>query len=127
MRIAQIAPLAESVPPRLYNGSERVVSWLVEQLVELGHDVTLFASGDSQTSAKLIPAWPRNSAEPAAAGPVCTDRCTVGGRRPRRLLTAAKIRINLAADTGGGWGLLKPGANEKGPGGALWLVETAEQ
>jgi glycosyltransferase involved in cell wall biosynthesis len=59
MRIAQIAPLAESVPPKLYGGSERVVSWLVEQLVELGHDVTLFASGDSQTSAKLIPTWPR--------------------------------------------------------------------
>jgi glycosyltransferase involved in cell wall biosynthesis len=59
MRIAQVAPLAESVPPRLYGGTERVVAWLVEELVSLGHDVTLFASGDSVTSAKLVPAWPR--------------------------------------------------------------------
>src|SRR5437016_1657820 len=55
MRIAQIAPLVESVPPKLYGGTERVVAWLVEELVELGHDVTLFASGDSVTRAKLIP------------------------------------------------------------------------
>jgi glycosyltransferase involved in cell wall biosynthesis len=59
MRIAQVAPLAESVPPRLYGGTERVVAWLVDELVELGHDVTLFASGDSATRAKLVPAWPR--------------------------------------------------------------------
>jgi glycosyltransferase involved in cell wall biosynthesis len=59
MRIAQVAPLAESVPPKLYGGTERVVAWLIEELVELGHDVTLFASGDSVTRAKLIPAWPR--------------------------------------------------------------------
>jgi glycosyltransferase involved in cell wall biosynthesis len=55
MRIAQVAPLSESVPPRLYGGTERVVSWLTEKLVQLGHDVTLFASGDSVTTAKLIP------------------------------------------------------------------------
>jgi len=55
MKIAQIAPLAESVPPRLYGGTERVVSYLSEELVRLGHDVTLFASGDSETSAKLVP------------------------------------------------------------------------
>ena len=54
MKIAQIAPLAESVPPRLYGGTERVVSYLTEELVRLGHDVTLFASGDSETSAKLV-------------------------------------------------------------------------
>jgi glycosyltransferase involved in cell wall biosynthesis len=59
MRIAQVAPLAESVPPRLYGGTERVVSWLTEELVALGHDVTLFASGDSLTSASLVPVWPR--------------------------------------------------------------------
>ena len=53
MRIAQIAPLTEAVPPKLYGGTERVVSWLTEELVALGHDVTLFASGDSCTSAKL--------------------------------------------------------------------------
>lgn len=59
MRIAQIAPLAESVPPKLYGGTERVVAWLVDELVGLGHTVTLFASGDSTTRAKLHPVWPR--------------------------------------------------------------------
>jgi len=56
LRIAQVAPLYESVPPKLYGGTERVVSFLTEELVALGHDVTLFASGDSITKAKLIPA-----------------------------------------------------------------------
>lgn len=55
MRIAQVAPLFESVPPTLYGGSERVVSWLTEELVDLGHEVTLFASGDSKTAANLVP------------------------------------------------------------------------
>src|SRR4249919_1316122 len=59
MRIAQIAPLVESVPPRLYGGSERIVSFLTEELVRLGHDVTLFASGDSVTSGELIPCVPK--------------------------------------------------------------------
>src|SRR5689334_25139817 len=59
MRIAQVAPLAESVPPKFYGGTERVVSWLTEDLVELGHNVTLFASGDSATRAHLVPVWPR--------------------------------------------------------------------
>ena len=54
MKIAQIAPLIESVPPRFYGGTERVVSYLTEELVRLGHDVTLFASGDSVTSARLV-------------------------------------------------------------------------
>lgn len=58
MRIAQVAPLYESVPPKLYGGTERVVSWLTEELVHMGHDVTLFASGDSITSARLIAAAP---------------------------------------------------------------------
>ena len=58
MRIAQVAPLAESVPPRLYGGTERVVSWLTEELVAQGHDVTLFASGDSTTSAELVRSVP---------------------------------------------------------------------
>jgi len=58
MRIAQIAPLAESVPPKLYGGTERVVSWLTEELVRLGHEVTLFASGDSVTRARLIACGP---------------------------------------------------------------------
>src|SRR5579864_8131059 len=55
MRIAQVAPLYESVPPALYGGTERVVSYLTEELVRQGHEVTLFASGDSTTAAKLIP------------------------------------------------------------------------
>ena len=59
MKIAQVAPLIESVPPRLYGGTERVVSYLTEELVRLGHDVTLFASGDSITSAELAPCCTR--------------------------------------------------------------------
>jgi glycosyltransferase involved in cell wall biosynthesis len=59
MRIAQVAPLAEAVPPKLYGGTERVVAYLTDALVELGHDVTLFASGDSATKATLAPVWPR--------------------------------------------------------------------
>lgn len=54
MRIAQVAPLMESVPPRFYGGTERIVSYLTEELVALGHEVTLFASGDSVTAAKLV-------------------------------------------------------------------------
>ena len=59
MKIAQVAPLAESVPPRLYGGTERVVSYLAEELVGLGHEVTLFASGDSRTAARLVAGAPR--------------------------------------------------------------------
>src|SRR5262252_8357543 len=55
LRIAQIAPLYESVPPKLYGGTERVVAYLTDELVNQGHDVTLFASGDSKTKARLIP------------------------------------------------------------------------
>jgi len=60
MRIAQVAPLYESVPPKTYGGTERVVSWLTEELVRLGHDVTLFASGDSMTTARLVPCSPES-------------------------------------------------------------------
>ena len=59
MRIAQVAPLEESVPPKLYGGTERVVCWLIDELIELGHEVCLFASADSGTRAKLVPCWPR--------------------------------------------------------------------
>ena len=69
MRIAQVAPLFESVPPKLYGGTERVVSWLTEELVRLGHDVTLFASGDSMTTARLVPAC----AESLRLSPVSVD------------------------------------------------------
>jgi glycosyltransferase involved in cell wall biosynthesis len=58
MKIAQVAPLTESVPPQLYGGTERVVAFLTDELVRQGHDVTLFASGDSKTAARLIAAWP---------------------------------------------------------------------
>jgi glycosyltransferase involved in cell wall biosynthesis len=58
MKIAQVAPLAESVPPQLYGGTERIVSWLTEELVRQGHEVTLYASGDSRTAARLVPVTP---------------------------------------------------------------------
>ena len=54
MRIAQVAPLIESCPPKFYGGTERIVSYLTEELIALGHDVTLFASGDSRSKARLI-------------------------------------------------------------------------
>jgi glycosyltransferase involved in cell wall biosynthesis len=60
MRICQVAPLYESVPPRYYGGTERVVSWLTEELVRQGHEVSLFASGDSRTRARLVPGCPRS-------------------------------------------------------------------
>jgi glycosyltransferase involved in cell wall biosynthesis len=59
LRIAQVAPLYESVPPRLYGGTERIVSYLTERLVDLGHEVTVFASGDSRTHARLVAGSPR--------------------------------------------------------------------
>src|SRR5215831_20693173 len=70
MRIAQVAPLYESVPPKTYGGTERVVSWLTEELVRLGHDVTLFASGDSMTNARLVPCCP----ESLRLSPDCLDQ-----------------------------------------------------
>jgi len=69
MKIAQIAPLMESIPPRLYGGSERVASYLTEELVAQGHDVTLFASGQSITAAKLVPCC----AEPLRLNPLVKD------------------------------------------------------
>jgi glycosyltransferase involved in cell wall biosynthesis len=59
MQIAQIAPLTEAIPAKLYGGTERVISWLTDELVALGHEVVLFASGDSRTSAQLEPCWPK--------------------------------------------------------------------
>lgn len=69
MRIAQVAPLYESVPPQLYGGTERVVSYLTEALTQQGHDVTLFGAGDSQTAAELISVVPRS----LRLDPTCTD------------------------------------------------------
>ena len=70
LRIAMVAPLYESVPPKLYGGTERFVSFLTEELVALGHDVTLFASGDSVTGARLHPGAPRG----LRLDPKCHDR-----------------------------------------------------
>ncbi len=80
MRIAQVAPLYESCPPKLYGGTERVVSWLTEELVALGHDVTLYAAGDSLTSARLVPCSRKalrldpSVADPLAYHTVMVDR-----------------------------------------------------
>lgn len=60
MRIAQVAPLWIPIPPFTYGGTELMVSWLTEELVKRGHEVTLFATGDSKTSAKLVPIWPKS-------------------------------------------------------------------
>ncbi len=84
MRIAQIAPLHEAVPPKLYGGTERVVSFLTEELVALGHDVTLFASGDSVTSAKLEPIWPRAlRLDPAIRDPIAPHMLLMEAVRQR--------------------------------------------
>jgi glycosyltransferase involved in cell wall biosynthesis len=69
MRIAQVAPLYEPVPPRGYGGTERVVSWLTEELVRQGHEITLFASGDSLTRATLVPVCPIS----LRTNPTCND------------------------------------------------------
>ena len=76
MKIAQIAPLAESVPPRLYGGTERVVSYLTEELVAQGHDVTLFASGDSRPPPGSSPARRRRCGS--------TRRCAITLAAPPR-------------------------------------------
>jgi hypothetical protein len=60
MRIALVAPLAEAVPPKFYGGTERVVSWLAEELVKLGHRVTLFASNGSETAGELAVCAPQS-------------------------------------------------------------------
>jgi hypothetical protein len=62
LRIAQISPLYEAVPPKLYGGTERVVAWLTDALVDAGHDVTLFASAEAHTRANCIPHATRPSA-----------------------------------------------------------------
>ena len=78
MRIAQVAPLTEAMPPLRYGGTERVVSYLTEELVALGHDVTLFASGDSRTAARLVPIVPRAlRLDPDARDPVAPRRRAV--------------------------------------------------
>jgi glycosyltransferase involved in cell wall biosynthesis len=87
LRIAQIAPLMEDVPPRLYGGTERIVSYLTEELIRQGHDVTLFATGDSQTTARLV------ACAPSAL------RLDPSARDPLRYLAAMFDRVRSMADT----------------------------
>ena len=89
MKIAQIAPLMESVPPRLYGGTERVVSYLTEAFVAQGHDVTLFASGQSITSARLVPCC----AQPLRLNPAVRDPI------PYYMLMLDKVRSRPATST----------------------------
>src|SRR6267142_7155260 len=73
LRVAQLAPLYEQVPPVLYGGTERMVSYITEELVRRGYDVTLFASGDSRTNARLVPCCNlalRLSGKPQLAAPL---------------------------------------------------------
>jgi glycosyltransferase involved in cell wall biosynthesis len=84
MRIAQLAPLDEAVPPKRYGGTERVVSWLTEELVRRGHEVTLFASGDSHTTAELVPVVAR-AARPMGDVDSLTARMLQLGMLERRL------------------------------------------
>ena len=77
MRIAEVSPLFESVPPKFYGGTERVIAYLTDELVRQGHEVTLFASGDSLTSAQLVAACPealRLSKHFTDCGPLLMDR-----------------------------------------------------
>ena len=84
MRIAQVAPLHEAVPPILYGGTERVVSFLTEELVALGHQVTLFASGDSVTTAELEPVWPQAlRLDPAIRDPIVLHMLSLEAVRRR--------------------------------------------
>jgi hypothetical protein len=105
MRIAQIAPLAESVPPKLYGGTERVVHWLTEELVALGHEVTLFASADSVTRAELMPAIPkalrlaRPKQDPSAACAALLAGCRGTGLAVRRNSFAHRMDPSSAAAT----------------------------
>lgn len=84
MRIAQVAPLYESVPPLLYGGTERVVAYLTDELVRQGHEVTLYASGDSRTTALLRP--------------VCDRALRLGGSTPARVLEQHRLQIRQVLD-----------------------------
>jgi hypothetical protein len=92
MRIAQVAPLAEAVPPKLYGGTERVVSSLTEELVAQGHEVTLFASGDSETSAKLVPCVPQGLRLAGIRDRLPSCPCTGIQAGPKRLMSSGVLR-----------------------------------
>ena len=108
MRIAQLSPLHEAVPPQRYGGTERVLSWLTEELVRRGHEVTLFASGDSRTKAELVPVTP------VALRP-CGARETVGPHlrqlgllRDRKSMSPREIWEALGVSKQGAMDLLNP-------------------
>jgi len=84
VRIAQIAPLAESVPPQKYGGTERVIYALTEELIKRGHEVTLFASGDSRTSAKLSSVYPRGLREAKVKDPIFWELFNIGSAYDRQ-------------------------------------------
>ena len=77
LKIAQVAPIAERVPPKKYGGTERVVHALTEELVRRGHEVTLFASGDSETTARLESVYPRSLREAKLKDPYGTNFWTL--------------------------------------------------
>src|SRR5207249_1243348 len=87
MRIAQVSPLWESVPPKCYGGTERIVSYLTEELIRLGHDVTLFASGDSRTAARLQSICPQ-------ALRLCNGNGKVNRDAPLTLLLERAFRLS---------------------------------
>jgi glycosyltransferase involved in cell wall biosynthesis len=95
MRIAQIAPIVESVPPKKYGGTERVISVLTEELVRRGHDVTLFATADSQTSAKLISTYPRALREDF---PQSSIKRTIWGQRHVATAYAMRNQFDIIHD-----------------------------
>jgi hypothetical protein len=108
MRIAEISPLHESVPPKLYGGTERVVHFLTEALVDLGHDVTLFATGDSKTRAELVACAPtalrlKRCEDPIAAA----HRDDRGGDRARGRVRCDALSHRLPR--------LQPGPAADGP------------
>jgi hypothetical protein len=91
MRIAQIAPLIERVPPETYGGTERVVAYLTDALIALGHEVTLFASGDSKTRATLVPVRPKAMRLDPSCGDWLADHLVLIDRWPawRRCSTSS--------------------------------------
>lgn len=97
MRIAQIAPLAESVPPGAYGGTERVVSWLAEELVHRGHDVTVFAAGTSRTSAALVPVVERPVRCGAASYDLLAWHCLQAGLAQSRAGEFDIVHLHLEA------------------------------
>ena len=84
MKIAQVSPLIESVPPKLYGGTERIVSYLTEELVRQGHEVTLFASGDSETAAELVPCVPEALRLAQVDDPAALQRAAARENPPTR-------------------------------------------